>query len=156
MHEGPPPLCPYCQQPAIFRPDSVRIYGHDYGPLWECTACAAWVGVHRETGRPLGRLADSSLRSWKRRTHLVFDGLWRDAQGAYPEIRSVRHIERIARTRAYLWLADQLRVPADACHIGAFDIDGCRVVIATIQAANPTAVTIRAWAKARAEQETSP
>ena len=150
MHESPVPICPYCLEPAVFEASSAGIYGADYGPRWVCASCGASVGVHKGTRRPLGRLADRTLRVWKRRAHLAFDPLWLQARDAYPEIHgSIRHITRIARTRAYLWLADQMRLSVDECHIGTFDVEHCREVIAIVQRENPTAATIRAWAKAR-------
>ncbi len=149
MHDEIAPLCPYCGGTSTFRPDSRHIYGRDYGPLYECVDCRAWVGVHAGTRRPLGRLADRKLRAWKRQAHAVFDPLWRRAHAAYPEIKSYRRVDGIARSRAYLWLAEQLQMPASDCHIGGFDTEQCQKVIAIIEQEKPTAFTIRAWAKAR-------
>ena len=50
-----PVICLYCEQPATFRPTSSHVYARDYGPLWECRECKAWVGCHKGTKQPLGR-----------------------------------------------------------------------------------------------------
>ena len=48
--------------------------------------------------------------------HAVFDPLWKGGP--------------MTRSAAYGWLADQLGIPRAACHIGEFDIDRCRLVVA--------------------------
>lgn len=57
--------CPYCGRQAEYV-DSKVIYGRSYGMAYLCRNCDAYVGVHRGTDEPLGRLADASLRKWKR------------------------------------------------------------------------------------------
>ncbi|MPN54908.1 hypothetical protein SDC9_202586 [bioreactor metagenome] len=61
-------LCDYCGKPAIYT-DSSRVYGKSYGMIYYCPDCHAWVGVHRGTDKPLGRLADAELRDWKKKAH---------------------------------------------------------------------------------------
>ena len=61
-------ICDYCGKPAQFV-DSASVYhGHSYGMVYYCPDCQAWVGVHKGTDRPLGRLADAELRRWKKHT----------------------------------------------------------------------------------------
>lgn len=69
-----PPICPYCERPAEFLASSARVYhGRDYGPVWACLPCAAWVGCHKGTTQPLGRLANAELRKAKMAAHAAFD-----------------------------------------------------------------------------------
>ena len=48
-----PTICRYCGGKVILT-DSVRIYGKDYGDIYLCTTCNAFVGVHKDSGKPLG------------------------------------------------------------------------------------------------------
>src|SRR5205823_416318 len=115
----------------------------------------AWVGVHRGSRRALGRLANAELRGWKRRAHLAFDPLWLNAREAYADLRNTdrRTVQVLARTRAYLWLSDRLGLASAECHIGLFDIAPCRQLCALIEAEQPTAVSIRAWASAQGTED---
>lgn len=121
----PPPICPYCGAAAEKVTGDIQ-YPHrnDMGKkfFWRCVPCQAWVGCHIGTDRPLGRLADAELRTWKRRAHDAFDPLWRTT--------AHRRRNTGARTRAYQALAHALGIPAADCHIGMFDIDLCRRTVA--------------------------
>lgn len=83
--------------------------------FWRCLPCAAWVGCHPDTTEPLGRLANSELRSLKQAVHRVLDPLWQ--QGG------------MSREEAYAWLAEQLELTAEECHVGMFDPATCRRAI---------------------------
>ena len=157
-----PPICPYCKTPAVVA-DSARVYnGRSFGPIWLCAnypACDAYVGCHRDTEEPLGRLANPKLRAAKSRAHRVFDPLWRDAYLDYDDLpgernraerkrrkAAIRRITSRARTRAYAWLAHQLGIPEHECHIGYFDLDLCEQTVSLCQGMTPE--RIREWAKA--------
>lgn len=110
-------ICDYCGKPAQFV-DSASVYhGHSYGMVYYCPDCQAWVGVHKGTDRPLGRLADAELRRWKRIAHMNFDRIWRNNR-------------RMSRKKAYEWLSSQMGLPAEETHIGMFDVGRCKEVIA--------------------------
>lgn len=116
------------------------------GPVYACIPCDARVGVHRLTLKPLGRLADANLRALKIEAHEAFDPLWRDLANAYPELPVdciPYHIHRIARTRAYEWLAREMGITPERCHIGAFDEAQCRRAVAIIERTQMTAERIR-------------
>lgn len=114
-----PPTCPYCGEKAVMV-DSSAVYSKSYGMIWLCRPCMAWVGCHKGTTRPLGRLANKTLRKAKVRAHEAFDQLWRS--GA------------LTRTFAYEWLAKQMGLSAAECHIGMFDVEQCERVVAIIEA----------------------
>lgn len=111
-------ICPYCAQPAKavtgaslypHRPDLQRHL------FWQCKPCNAHVGCHRNTMRPLGRLADPQLRLAKKRAHAAFDPIWTN--------------KHMTRTAAYDWLSKVMGLPVAETHIGMFDLPECRKVI---------------------------
>ena len=113
-------ICPYCQKQATFRSSKVVYGGRDYGNMYICVdypVCHAYVGVHKGTTHPLGRLANAELRYWKKLAHACFDPLWQGKKGN-------NH-----RSKCYAWLAKQLEINASDCHIGMFDVDMCKRVV---------------------------
>ena len=115
------PICPYCQRVSEYV-DSAVVYSRSYGMIYLCRSCRAWVGVHKGTDRPLGRLADAELRDAKKAAHAAFDPLWK---------RKMRTgvAKNKARGAGYRWLAEQLDIPYSQCHIGMFDANTCRRVV---------------------------
>lgn len=112
-----PVRCDYCNGHAKLvnggklyphRPDLKRLL------FWHCAACSAWVGVHRGTQRPLGRLATAQLRRLKMLAHGAFDPIWKS--------------KLKTRSEAYSWLAEAMGLTKDETHIGLFDEDQCRKV----------------------------
>ena len=127
-------VCPYCDRPAELVTGR-KLYQHrpDLFPLkfWQCDPCGAYVGCHkagawvpelRKTSDgtiPLGRLANAELRKAKSAAHAAFDPLWKS--------------RAIHRREAYSWLASELGISIANCHIGMFDVDQCRAVVAAVQ-----------------------
>lgn len=162
-----PPICRYCRAPARLV-DSKEIYGRSYGMIWLCSNypdCDAYVGCHNGTHEPLGILANPKLRAAKKRAHAAFDPLWKEAPAMYDDLpddstpagaklrRKQEHrIRQRARKRAYQWLAEQLGISANDCHIGFFDLDQCERVVSVCCRA--TTWDVRAWAKQQAANET--
>ncbi len=122
--------CPYCSESAVFTSSTEVYNGRDYGMIYLCRPCEAWVGVHRGTTIPLGRLADAELRRWKRAVHKVFDPIWHKAVA-----RGAR--KTTARNTSYKWLAFALNIPREECHIGMFDVETCKRAIEIIESATP-------------------
>ena len=118
-----PPNCSYCGEVATLVTGAL-LYPRNPGlaerSFWECAACQAWVGCHAPRGgddpqcpRPLGTLADASLRRWRTSAHALFDTLWQSGQ--------------MPRNQAYEWLARQMKMPVAQCHIGGFNEEQCKV-----------------------------
>lgn len=113
-------VCPYCGREAEFITGK-QLY--EFSPefhkkrFYACMPCRAWVGVHQGTTTPLGRLANAELRQLKIAAHAVFDPKWKKCGPR-------------SRTRAYGWLAEQLGIKPQDCHIGMFDEETCRRAIA--------------------------
>lgn len=111
--------CDYCGRRAEFV-DSKVVYGKSYGMIYVCRSCMAYVGVHKGTNKPLGRLANAELRHWKKAAHIAFDPLWK-----YGRFRGHRNV-------AYGWLAQKMEIPVEKTHIGMFDVADCRRAIQII------------------------
>ena len=99
--------CDYCGQPAEYV-DSKEVYGSSHGMIYLCRDCDAYVGVHKGTNKPKGRLANAELRKYKMQAHHAFDPLWRYGG--------------MTRREAYQWLSREMRIPEDEAHIGMFDV----------------------------------
>lgn len=108
--------CDYCGRRTEYV-DSAAVYGKSYGMIYLCRHCNAYVGVHKGTDKPLGRLANSELRCWKKAAHNAFDPLWK-----YGSFRG-------RRRAAYQWLSERLGLPIEKTHIGMFDVGLCKEAI---------------------------
>jgi hypothetical protein len=122
--------CPYCDRQASLvkgksiypdRPDLLHLN------FWRCAHCDAHVGTHKKNRRlgydgtePMGRLANAELRRLKIAAHNAFDPLWKSGT--------------MDRNEAYAWLAKRLGISVRNCHIGMFDVDGCKSVMAAVAA----------------------
>ena len=109
--------CPYCEADVKLI-DSKVIYGKSYGLAYICSnypKCDAYVGVNKITNKPLGTLANSELREYRKNAHKLFDELWKCG--------------KMTRTEAYNWLSNKLNLDLNNTHIGQFDINMCKKVI---------------------------
>lgn len=106
--------CPYCGKAAVFV-DSAEVYhGKGYGMIYLCRPCQAWVGSHKSHGRPLGTPAKAKLRKARMNAHRAFDVLWKGTG---------------ERKRWYAWLALQMGLTREECHIGSMTEGQCARVI---------------------------
>lgn len=128
--------CPYCGAAAELVGGGV-IYPHrpDLHGLWfwRCAPCDAHVGCHRAGARvpsragrvvsdgtlPLGKPANAELRKTRVLAHHALDSLW----GA----------GRPHRSLAYQWLAEQMGLRIEDCHIGLMEVDACRRVVELVR-----------------------
>lgn len=91
------------------------LYGRNYGKwpyLYLCRNCSARVGVHPDTDKALGSLADSTTTKARKVHKEAF-------------IQVTRQIFKGDRHAAYAWLAEALAIPAAWCHWGLFEVDRC-------------------------------
>lgn len=117
--------CPYCNNSAVLvGGDTIYPHRPDLRDkhFYRCAPCKAWVGCHPGTKTPLGRLANAELREWKSKAHAAFDPLWKRKIA-----RGVKKNE--ARGAGYAWLADQLGIKREDCHVGMFDTSTCQRVV---------------------------
>lgn len=117
--------CRYCSNPAhLTRPGEAGYpYRADYGPVWMCVPCDAWVGCHKGTTNALGGLANAELREWKQKAHAAFDPLWQ------AKIRRDQCSKSHARRAGYKWLSEQLGIAFKKTHIGYMSVDECKRVV---------------------------
>lgn len=115
-------ICRYCGGMIRLVPAS-NIYGEAVAKrlglekerIYQCQNCNARVGCHRGTSRPLGNVANETLRLKRMETHRVFDGFWKR--------------RGMTRSQGYRWLATELGLPKSLTHIGGFEMEQCQKVI---------------------------
>lgn len=115
-------VCNLCGGKVLYLSHSV-VYGKEYSDwpyIYICCECDAYVGVHSGTNIPLGTLADQATRQARKTAHDAFDLLWKGG------------ISNMGRDEAYKWLAKQLEIGEDECHIGMFSVEQCSRVVTVI------------------------
>jgi zinc-finger-containing domain len=120
------PKCPYCGKAAKFvKGDKVYPHRPDlaHKGFWCCEPCDARVGCHPSTNTPLGDLASGELRQARSRVHAAFDPLWRGGHD-------------MRRSDAYRWLALEMDLKKDECHVGMFDLERCAAALEAIERIN--------------------
>lgn len=125
-----PTTCRYCGGPVDLVHNSVVYSGQAYGDWPYVYACAdrecnSYVGVHPRTDIPLGTLANAQLRQARRAAKEAFNPLWVGMAG----MRAKSVANKARRTAAYTWLAGELGIPVEQCHIAWFDIDMCYATV---------------------------
>lgn len=75
--------------------------------IFTCPHCNAAVGCHPNTLRPLGPLAPAHIRALRAKAHFALDPLWESGL--------------MSRDNAYKWLAKELGLDVDSCHIVQLD-----------------------------------
>jgi hypothetical protein len=84
--------------------------------------CGAFVTCHAGTAISMGRPAGPITRHLRHKAHQALDARWK-REGASSLATSK------ARNKAYAWLARQLGLRFNDCHIGRFDAETCQRVI---------------------------
>lgn len=105
--------CAYCGEPLqvrfgadiyVDRPELVSV------AYWRCDSCDAHCRMSSNS-----TVANRTLRSLRIAAHKAFDPIWED--------------EYMTRTDAYYWLAYQLGIPKEECHIGSMRDADCWQII---------------------------
>lgn len=112
-------VCDCCHNRTAKLVNNKVVYGSSYGSwpfAWYCEECEAAVGCHRNTFKPIGKLATKETRHLRAKAHGVFDKMWRSAAKS--------------RGQAYAWLSDKLNIPAEQCHMGMLSDENLYRVIA--------------------------
>lgn len=112
-------VCDCCGSTVSFVTNDI-VYGATTGDwpyiyLCDNEVCAARVGCHPDTDRPLGTMADARTRKARQYAHDAFNPIFE------------RKI--MTRREAYTWLAGQLGVALIDCHIGMFNVKQCERTI---------------------------
>lgn len=101
-----------------------------FGKFYGCTRypdCRGTHGAHPD-GKPFGTPANKETKAARIRAHRAFDSIWisRRDQLGIPK--------SWARRDAYSWLAVELEMKVDDCHIGMFDVETCERIVALCEA----------------------
>ena len=110
--------CPYCGAEVVLKSAHEIYHRPKYKNqfVWICSndECGAYVSCVKDTTIPKGTLANPRLRSLRKGAHKCFDELWES--------------DLMSRKEAYIWLAEQLQIPVEECHIGLFTVKQCQKV----------------------------
>lgn len=119
------PICVECGKLADLV-TGAEVYPHrpdlHHKPFWRCT-CGAYVGCHPDTDIPLGYPAGPITRRARSDAHAAFDPLWEAKQ------RRDKVSKGKAREAGYSWLAEQLGIRRQDCHVSHFDAATARRVV---------------------------
>lgn len=108
-----PDTCIHCQS-SVQAVHHNEIYGRPYGKwpwAYQCSGCAAYVGMHPFTHIPLGTLATPAIRKSRMECKIPFEKLYRSG--------------KISRGEAYSRLARKLSIKEEECHFAWFDVEMC-------------------------------
>lgn len=112
--------CPYCGALATKHPASY-VYGKFAKPdvfLYVCDhypKCNSYVAAHKDSGLPMGTLANGILRKKRIAAHKALDRIWNKGY--------------MTKEQVYIWLQAKLNMTAQEMHIGKFDEYYCNRVI---------------------------
>ena len=115
--------CPCGHKAVLAR--STEVWRKDYGFIYICRRCGAYVGCHSNSSEPLGTPANVTLRRLRKKCHELFDPLW---------LRSKN--KRKNRKRAYRFLQKVLGVDEERAHIGMLTKEECKKLIKILEESN--------------------
>ena len=111
--------CPYCGSPVIYRTaDGIYKENTKRAMLFVCSrypACNAYVRANKVTKKPIGTLADPSLRRLRNQAHRFFNRLYESGL--------------MSKGEAYNWLSVLTGMPESMAHIGFMGEYNCRLII---------------------------
>jgi hypothetical protein len=119
----PKVICPYCGQAAELVSSATIYGGRDFGMMWDCRPCDAYVGTHKNSAdhAPLGTLANAELRAARMRAHRAFDPLWKGGT--------------LTRKEAYAEMRRILNVTRAGAHVARLDLAQCEALVAGLSKA---------------------
>ncbi len=142
--------CPDCAGRLVLT-DIPKEWNSQHSKVYLCENWPSCKGLMSadEFGNPLGTPADAETRKARSKLHAIFDPLWTSAQDLYDTDCpvSIKDLRRIARRRAYIWLAHMLGIKEKDCHFAKMDMEMLNMAYAVIRDHRPTAKSIRDWYK---------
>jgi len=113
--------CPYCHETPICLNHKHKMYPYrnDYGYIWLCPSCKAFVGCHRGTKIPKGFLANKNIRVLRKQAHALFDPIWQEGH--------------MKRRQAYRRLAELLAIEKEEAHISQLSEEQLYKLIRSLQ-----------------------
>lgn len=118
-------VCQECAQVAklvggdVIYPHRPDLYSKRF---WRCE-CGAYVGCHPGTNVALGSPCGPVTKAERMAAHAALDPLWR------LKMQRDGVPKHEARGAAYRWLAEQLGIASEDCHIGMMDAAMARRVV---------------------------
>jgi len=91
------------------------VYKEDYGLIWICPKCRAFVGCHKNSDRPKGFLANEEYRKTRKAAHALFDQIWKNKE--------------MTRSQAYKRMAVILKIPEEDAHIAQLNLEQLQKLI---------------------------
>ena len=111
--------CPYCGSPVIYRTaDGIYKENTKRAMLFVCSrypSCNAYVRANKVTKKPIGTLADPSLRRLRNQAHRFFNRLYESGL--------------MSKGEAYNWLSVLTGMPESMAHIGFMGEYNCGLII---------------------------
>lgn len=112
-----PTKCPHCGDHVSYV-NNEKIYGRPYGRwpfAYRCDSftCDSYVGVHPNTEKALGTLANRPMRE-ARKEHK-------------PKFFALLEKKGWGRNKGYKWLAEAMGLPRQKTHWGMFDVEQCEL-----------------------------
>ena len=101
-----PSLCDNCCSENIKLVPAPKLKFKNFSQMYVCYDCNASVGCHVNSSLPLGKMADKETRQLRVELHTIFDRLWKS--------------DLLSRDKAYCWLARNLEIETEDCHIAWF------------------------------------
>ena len=109
-------ICKYCGETTELV-SSIEIYKTiDFGKIYLCRKCNAYVGCHKGTTESMGSVANAEERKLRHIAHHWFDALWKNKF-------------KKSRYNAYSWLSLRMNLNKNITHMGLFDKEDCLKVI---------------------------
>ena len=110
-------ICPACKSTTMIKTE-MEVYGRNFTGKQIITCinfpkCDNYVGTHKD-GTALGRLAGQQLRLMKKKTHDIFDAIWKN--------------HYMERGDAYKEMSEFLNLDPELTHIGYFNYKTCEKV----------------------------
>jgi len=113
--------CPYCDGIPQLK-SSLEVYKKDFGNIWMCPKCRAYVGCHKDTDRAKGFLANEEYRKARREAHSLFDRVWKNRE--------------MTRSEAYERMAAILGIQKEDAHIAQLNLDQLQKLIRCLKLRN--------------------
>lgn len=112
------PVCPECgSEMELRKTKKFTTKSGQPKKFWSCSRFPQCQGAHgaHPDGTPLGRPGTKEEKAARRSAHAVFDAL--------------AHEKKWSKNDAYAWLAKELKMTREECHIANFGVDECAEVL---------------------------
>ena len=111
-----PNKCDHCGCSSVsLLKNEVKTKKGTYLNSWKCNRCHSRVSCHPGTNIPMGHMTDTRGRMMRKFLHNIFDELWQK--------------QYMSRDEAYEWLAIELLIKRENCHISRLTKEQLQIAI---------------------------